>query len=329
MSRRLVTAESPELSGRIPYKMSFGSEGQLLFRWIFVGHKKFTEPFFSDTVLTCLSFPENSDMPYTTAETLIQKARTVNAVPPTAFVYHVSRCGSTLLAQMLSLDEHNIVLSEAGVLDDVLRLPFSHSDKKFPPVDELFCSILRLMGEKRSGKEKYLFIKTDSWHLMFYEQIRKLFPGIPSFLLYRSPAEIIRSQEKNKGMHAVKGLIETEIFGFSPEEMNGILPAPYFEKVLERYFRKCLQILNTDTLSHVMSYHDGPVKMFQLVTSICNMEITPEIMHRAHARTAHHSKNPGEKFQAGLPAEIPAAAQLGKLFSQLNTENGKRISAAQ
>src|SRR6187551_105479 len=120
---KIVTAESPELSGRIPYKMTFNENGELLFRWIYVGQKRFEESFFSETILNCLSLPQNTEMPYTTAETLIEKAKSVDGVEPSAFVFHVSRCGSTLLTQMLCIDERFVVLSEASLLDDVLRLP--------------------------------------------------------------------------------------------------------------------------------------------------------------------------------------------------------------
>ena len=40
---------------------------------------------------------------------------------PTGFVFHLSRCGSTLVSQMLAALPQNVVLSEAGPINDALR----------------------------------------------------------------------------------------------------------------------------------------------------------------------------------------------------------------
>jgi hypothetical protein len=321
---RTVVADSPELSGRIPYKMTFDEEGRLLFRWVFIGQKKFEESFFSETVFNCLSLPQNSDMPFTTAETLIEKAKSVDAVTPYGFIFHVSRCGSTLLTQMLCIDQSCIVISEAGVLDDVLRLPFSNRGKIIPPVNELFCAVLHLLGEKRSGKEKYLFVKTDSWHLLFYKTFRELFPDVPALLIYRSPKEVIRSQKKQRGMHAVKDQLEPEIFGWNAESIAELLADPYLELVLEKYFNSCLQILSADTKAHAISYHDGAIEMLKRALDVYSLDINKETFAAMKERTAHHSKYPGNKFSGEAAVEeVFSNSVLEKLFEKLNEEKEK------
>ena len=44
-------------------------------------------------------------------------------LPPSGFIFHMSRCGSTLAARMLAASPRNIVLSEADPIDYVLRAP--------------------------------------------------------------------------------------------------------------------------------------------------------------------------------------------------------------
>ncbi|HET6991907.1 MAG TPA: sulfotransferase family protein, partial [Bacteroidia bacterium] len=292
--------------------MIIDKDGTLLFKWLFIGNKKFSEPFFDETISSCLSFQENSSMPFTTAGTLLQMAESVEPVKPSAFIFHISRCGSTLLSQMLCIDESIVVLSEVPLLDDLLRISFSDKNKNIPDAEKLFCAVLTILAQKRNGKEKHLFIKTDSWHLMFFERIRKLFPSIPALILYRAPAEVIRSQQKRTGMHAVQGPILPEIFGFSNEQIKELLPDNYFELVLEAYFRKCLSILKTDYHTKAISYHDGPMKIFQDTIRFCNLTINPEMIAEMEKRTTHHSKYPGEKFSP----EIPVVKELTSTFAE-------------
>ncbi len=312
-----VASNSPELAGRIPFKLILDEQGNLSFRWIFIGQHQFSEPFFDETISACLSLPENSTMPFTNAETLIERAEAVDAVLPSAFIFHISRCGSTLLAQQLCVDERFIVLSEVPLLDDILRIPFT-VQKNYPLVDKLFCAILRLLGQKRNGTEKYLFVKTDSWHLMFFETIRKLFPDIPSLLLYRSPKEVIRSHQKLRGRHAVAGPLEKELFGFE-EYVSELFPDAYFELVLQCYFEKCLQIISTDKNAKALSYHDGAMKMLLETLDACEISLEELTLSTMEKRTEQHSKYPENKFAAEEKVAGDSSPSLSvQLFDQLN-----------
>jgi hypothetical protein len=325
MENKIVDAQSPELRGRIPYKVSVANDGKLLFKWIYIGNKIFSEPFFSESTSSCLSLPENSDMPFTTGETLLQIADSIETVELSAFIFHVSRCGSTLLAQMLSIDERFIVLSEVPLLDDLLRISFSHKEKNISDVDQLFFAVLHILGKKRNGKEKHLFVKTDSWHLLFFERIRKMYPTIPALLLYRSPKEVIRSQQKLSGMHAVKNVIQPEIFGFTNEQITRLLPEKYLEMVMECYFEKCLEILKVDSHAQVISYHDGMMEMIQRTIGFCGVSIQPQVFEAMKNRTANHSKNPGNKFKTEIAiAETVDKTELEKLFDKLNEEKNRK-----
>jgi hypothetical protein len=320
MSLKLTEAGSPELDYRIPYRMKVAGD-ELLFYWLYVGKTHFDEPFFSETIASCLSLPENSfqPLPVTTAAALIEQAARVDAVEPSAFIFHISRCGSTLLTQMLSQEKSFIVLPEVPLLDEVLRLPYKHPALK-PLVEPLFRAVLRLLGQKRSGTESHLFVKTDSWHLMYHGELREWFPQVPALLLYRSPAEVIGSHKKHWGVHAVPGILEPEIFGFDGEAVKELFPEPYLVLVLETYFRKMLQILSADKNAVAASYHDGPMQMLSRLSGICGLQLQPGMLSKMEARTLHHSKDAGNKFAVEPPAQFaePENPALEKLLRALD-----------
>jgi hypothetical protein len=295
-----------DLEGRVPYKMHVADDGSVYFRWIYVGEKRSTEPFFEQTIATCLSLPQNSDrpMPLTTAEVLIEQASRADATTVPVFIYHVSRCGSTLMGQMLVRDPRVIVLSEVPLLDSILRLsPDAKTDQNLP-VKELFDAVITLLTRARSGRETHVFAKTDSWHVLFDRQLREWYPEVPFILLYRSPAEVIASHNRLPGMHAVPGLLPAGWFDLEQNDVTAMGRGEYLAHVLRAYYLRYISMLRTDNYVVPISYHDGPAVMLNTASRICGMQFSPEVMQFMLERSAFHSKNSAIPFTGD---EVPQA----------------------
>lgn len=289
-------AENAELlKGFVPSRL-ITDKKEIRFRWTYVGTKKFTEPFFSETLMACKSFPQNRRVVETSVQQLFDVSELADAVAPSAFIFHISRCGSTLLSQMLSMDKKCIVLSEAPLLDELLRLKYSEPDvcsEEF--ADRLFKASLRIYGQRANGNENHLFIKCDSWHTLFHERIRRCYPDVPVFLLYRSPIEVHRSQAKMPGMHAAPGVIDPSLFGFDPLP-DSIAMNVYFGKVLESYFNAYREITEKDPSAFLMSYHAGAEAMLDLIVKHTGIAMDEKTRTAITERTRYHSKNPGQLF---------------------------------
>lgn len=106
-----------ELRGWIPFRLRAGTADC---RWLHVGDTRFTDPFFEETIARCMSSPENFFGPqrFTPLSQLPEIAAECDAVEPSAFVFHVSRCGSTLVSQLLALDDSCITLSEVPFFEE-------------------------------------------------------------------------------------------------------------------------------------------------------------------------------------------------------------------
>ncbi|MBD2755748.1 sulfotransferase family protein [Spirosoma validum] len=313
----------------IPYRLT-GTDEQLLFRWLHVGDHRFTEPFFDETVAHCKQYPYNSTrwQSVSTLSGLLDAAQTCLSVPPSAFIFHVSRCGSTLLSQLLAISERHIMLSEMPLIDEVLRLPdttpslgVSEEERK-----AALKAIIHLLGAKRSGEENRLFVKLDSWNLFFYKTLRQLYPDVPFVLLYRSPDAVIRSHQKRRGMQAVPGLIEPELFGFNREDVRSM--DEYTAAVLERYFQTMLTIVDTDTNLHLLNYQaDGSAILHELINTL-QIDVSPEEMDQMLERSQYHSKYPNQPFSEIVPQESTEAylQPVMTLYHQLNAKRTNTIS---
>src|SRR3954468_6438628 len=81
-------------------------EGEPTCHWLYVERKRFIQPFFSDTIQSCRSLPENSafHQPVSSLTLLPEWSKGIDSIRPDLFIFHISRCGSTLVSQLLSLD---------------------------------------------------------------------------------------------------------------------------------------------------------------------------------------------------------------------------------
>jgi hypothetical protein len=274
------------LANWIPYKLTF-DEDRPFCEWLYTGDEDFSEPFFDDTIAKCRQLNNRSCKSISSIDILPHWSVQIGSVTPSAFIFHVSRCGSTLASQLLALDRTNIVLSEVPFFDALLR------SQKNIPMQLLRDAIAFYAPVKRGSR---LIIKTDSWHIFFYKQIRELYPQTPFILMYRRPYEVMRSQQKQRGMHAIPGLIEPALFGFEENEVQQMNLDEYLGRLLEKYFQGFLNILQADTLSIAINYNEGPITMVQKIASVCGYSIGSDEMEKIKGRVLYHAKYPERVF---------------------------------
>jgi hypothetical protein len=296
------------LKNWIPYRLDF-HEKELNCQWLYVADKKFIEPFFDETVRRCRIFEENRKpfLAVSTLDGIIDFAENMPSVAPTAFIFHVSRCGSTLLAQLLSLDEQNVVLAEPPIFDEVLReISFKKPNISEEKIDESLKAVVKFLGQKRTGEEQNFFIKLDSWHIFYYEKLRKLYPETPFIFSFRRPDEVIRSQVQESGMHAAPGVIQPAIFGFTLEEILKVERPVYIAKVLEKYFEQYLAIIEKDNNALFINYAEGILTSLDKIEQFLKLKIEPSIKQKMVERTQFHSKRPNTVFEEkSLEDELP------------------------
>ena len=286
------------LQGWIPYKLQYSTNG-VECHWLDTFNAPYLEPFFDETITRLKGIPRPARH-FNPVSELSMLARWGADIPghvePTAFIFHISRCGSTLLSQLLGTDEQNIVLPEVPVFDDILRLPFKIPDTDAAKVGELLQAATRFYGQKRTGAEQQLFIKTDSWHIFFHAQLRKLYPRTPFILLYRTPGEVFNSHVKQRGTHAVPGLIEPELFGFNADQRSVTDLNVYLARVLESYFRMYLKIQAQDDHTLLVNYSEGIMPIMDKIASFIKRPFRPGHYEKMIQRAGFHSKHPGRIF---------------------------------
>ncbi|WP_183574597.1 hypothetical protein HDF18_01470 [Mucilaginibacter sp. X5P1] len=307
----------------VPYKL-LAIDGRIKCCWLNTYGESFTEPFFDETILKCKGLDGSHAAISSVSDLMMigEWASGGSAIEPTAFIFHVSRCGSTLISQLLATLDENIVLAEVPCFDDILRLPYKYPEFDRAAIAKLFTDTLSYYGQKRTNKEKNLFIKTDSWHLFFYEQLRQLYPAVPFIILYRSPGEVFNSHRKQPGMQAVNGLIEPQLFGFDANKVANMSPDAYLAAVIESYFKKCLEIAAVDDQFLLLNYNEGAMQMIEKIAAFTKATLTPQDVLNMTERSRYHSKKQGEIFSEKVTHYVPS--NLNKAVELYNLLEEKR-----
>ena len=114
---------APSLAGWMPFRAA-RHEGRMVVDWFRPGALRPVDPFFHDTLARAFRSPFNLALwRRTPIEALAALPR---GLAPSGFVFHMSRCGSTLCAQALARDPSNIVLSEPGPVSAVPAFPSAY-----------------------------------------------------------------------------------------------------------------------------------------------------------------------------------------------------------
>lgn len=315
-----MSAGQHPLHNWIPYKLII-TNGAPLIQWLYTEGQSFDEPFFDESISSCLSHPYNSSRYkcISSPESLIEWAETMPPVIPAAFIFHVSRCGSTLLSQLIGADEKYVTLSEVPLFDTFLRLHYTLnvSDELRK---KLLAAAIKFTAADRTGAEQLVFIKADSWHISYSDIYRELFPSTPFILLYRSPDEVIRSHQNLRGMQAVPGLIEPEVFGFSNEEIAHYNLDEYTAAVLANYFSAFEQLHERDPRTLLLDYKQGVLPMLEAIGKHLRISWTEGHLLKMKERSGFHSKRPEQVFsEERLKTETPLYQQKAlELYARLD-----------
>lgn len=281
------------LQNWIPVKL-MEKENEIYIEWIYLSDLKIAEPFFDETIAKCKSHPYNSN-PFkvlSTVENVIDWSQELVSVKLKSLVFHVSRCGSTMLSQSLAASNENIMISEAPIIDQILRSDFFDSEKKAT----LLKAVLSFFGQKRFPEEKNLIIKLDAWNVFEANYLRSIFPDIPFALLYRNPGEVLRSHQKMRGMHMVPNLIPPAVFGISVKEIQQIGFQQYGALVLEKYFQAFLDFYESDKNVIMLNYNEGMKNVIEQFVSFIKINPSDVELNKMLERLKTHSKNGSAVF---------------------------------
>jgi hypothetical protein len=231
----------------IPYAVDFGKDAVSV-QWTGTKGLNLSKPFFRQTIDDLHAHSalrrKQSTLEYLEQIALVHR--------PHGLIFHVSRCGSTVLSNILQSLERCVVLSEPQPLT-AMTLPYKESlwhissdhweRKRIPYCQAMFNALVG--GFAASGADRF-YIKFASWSLLMLDEILKVWPGVPWLLIFRDPLEVMVSNLRDKagwvGLRNNPEIAEM-VTGIDRQEIMSISIAEFSSRILGQFFERGLHNL--------------------------------------------------------------------------------------
>jgi hypothetical protein len=287
---------------------TFWRDGRLFVQWTFFGEERLTEPFFEGSVQRRMSKPFNRFIRYATSiDKLAEWLRRHPPLPPSGFIFHMSRCGSTLVAQMLAALSHNIVVSEASPIDAVVRARHWRPDLSDDTQAAWLTWVIGALGQARAGERNY-FIKLDCWHTAQLPLFARAFPDVPWIFLYRDPVEVLVSQLRMPGIHMIPGMLAASLFAIEPTE-SARGPENYRARVLAQLCAPVLAHYGNGK-SLLINYRQLPQALWTKILPHFGIECVEQDRSLMAATARYDAKTPNFEFTPDTEAKQREATAL-------------------
>ena len=274
--------------------------------WCWLDGLGFDDPFFVQTVerafRTPFSLLFHRETPIDDLEALPP------GLEPSGFIFHGSRCGSTLVSQMLAAVPEHLVLSEPLPVDQLLRSGAAEADRV-----RWLRALVAVLGRPRRGERAFV-LKLDAWNTCSLELVRRAFPNVPWVFLFREPVEVLASQLRQRGAHMVPGALDPALFGLDYGEIARIPPEEYCARVLAAIYRSALE--HRDAQALFVDYRELPGAVFDRILEAFALECGDAELDVMRELARFDAKNPHLLFSPKERQESPALREAADRWVQ-------------
>ena len=288
-----IKSGAHRLSGWIPIRI-FWQASEPRLEWMYLGASQLSEPFFDQSVEKLVQQPFNMLFRHqTTMEELAELHSVSPGVTPSGFIFHMSRCGSSLVSQLLASSAQNIVISEA----EPIRWVLQERDHNIScELRSLWLKwIISALGQPKTGRER-LFIKFDSLSILFLDLVRSTFPHVPWVFIYRDPIEVIISHLRRRGVHTIPGRLGFSLLGLQPTALSQLPTEEYCAQVLAKISQAALQQHLKEPTSLLVNYKQLPEVAWKEIFSQFSLSISARERTQLRNLAQRDAKNPSIRF---------------------------------
>ncbi|GMU69974.1 MAG: hypothetical protein KF790_09645 [Steroidobacteraceae bacterium] len=143
-----------------------------------IGVTELHDPFLKETIARCAA-----------AERYVQIAtadlgRAPPGSAPAGLIFHVARCGSTLVSQLLKQHGGLVVYAEPPSVNEILRPPATW------PREKLVAALRSLGAAFADHAGRPYVLKCTSWNTLYCELFVEAFPRTPWIMCLRDPVDV-------------------------------------------------------------------------------------------------------------------------------------------
>ncbi len=298
-----MSAAGPALAGWTPVRVRSTDDGPVV-RWYFTEGIEFTDPFFDETIRRAardrfrLLFWRETGI-----DALTDFARERPGLEPAGIIFHLSRSGSTLAAQMFAGLPTVLVMSEPPPFDHVLRARTTHPDRarrgrvdgKIDSRVDWLAALGSALGQPRRRDQAHFILKLDAWAVLEWPIVLSAFPRTPCVFVYRDPLDVLVSQLGHRGFHMIPGTLPPDLLGIDPATLAAMTPEVYAATVLACLAAAGLAAARTDRMA-LVNYDTLPAAVGDVLAPAFGVEVGPAEHAVFSAVAERDAKNPAVPY---------------------------------
>lgn len=227
--------------------------------WQDVGRYHFYEGFFHKSLNNLVALSKRPTIAFSTGIEVLQYDKlTEESLIPSGFIFHIGRCGSTILTKVLGSTRENHIVSEAVPLNLVFSILTNNGTITLDPTKEnqaIYKNLLLALARKRVDTHQNFFVKFSSYNVYFIEFIQTVFPNVPVVFITRDTEAVVASFQRKPSawMHENYFTEIRKVFGIQEDELPGIIEG--FKKQAKKALIQQIDynMLKPENLLHICS----------------------------------------------------------------------------
>jgi hypothetical protein len=260
---------------------------------------RFAEPFFDQTVDRWAGGSEAR-----LVRTDLGALEALDGAPsldPSALIFHLSRCGSTLVSRLLAQLPGTLVIVEPRPVNTLLIADPAMLDES--EAARLLRLLVRALGRRRFEDERHYVLKLSSWNVARLDLFRRAFPGVPLIWVQRAPAEVLASTQADPpGWSALSRMPATQwLFGIPAGEAATLDATGFAARALATLLAKA----QTAEELTVIDYRELPDAIWTRLAPAIGLAPDATDIARLREEARYNAKDPGRRLFGGDPADRP------------------------
>lgn len=167
--------------------------GAATIRWILVKSQSPSDPFFPIWVAALRGRVPRPLEHETELASLAQCSAHLPEVEPAGIIFHVTRCGSTLLSNAVAAGENVFAVGEGFAFDKMIQLA-AHPEPFAASVGaRALRDLCKIFAHYRGSPAQQLVLKTGVAQVVGLRAIRSIWPMVPCVMIVRDPVEVVVS----------------------------------------------------------------------------------------------------------------------------------------
>ena len=291
-----------DLAHWTPVRLDFSGPAPTV-DWADLSAERFVDPFFDQTVARWASGPRARPLVRTGLGALVA-LDSEPSLEPAGMIFHLSRCGSTLVSRLLGSLHGVIAIAEPSPLNALLGLDPDRVDEA--GLIQGVRLLVRALGRRRHGDEQRLVLKCTSWNIRRRAILAAAFPDTPWIWVQRDPARVVASLLANPpgwlGLRAAPQLA-AQRFGVDPQAVSAMTQAEFAARALGAM----LEAAAPDPAGRICIDHaDLPDAVWQRVAPHFGLEADPAAIERMVEESRFYTKDVAPRVFAGdAPEQRP------------------------